>query len=237
MGQKVNPVGLRVGIIHDWDSKWYLRKEDYVDALHEDLIIRKYIDKNLQNAEVGKVEIVRYPERITVFLHTAKPGIVIGAKGRDVEKLKAELQKLTSRKLLLNIVEVKQPELSAQLIANNIARQLKTRVSYKKVMKQAISLAMRSGAKGVKIRVAGRLAGSEMARSERYSEGRIPLHTLRADIDYAMGRSYTTFGVIGVKVWVFKGLVFEKRGTGVLNTSETPKQDKSKGFKKKKRQG
>ncbi len=230
MGQKVNPVGLRLGITQDWKSTWYMKKQDFVSALHEDIAIRTHIDKKLKNGEVGEVEIVRYPERVTIFIHTAKPGIVIGAKGKDVERLKSELQKMTSKKLLLNIVEIKQPELSAKLIANNIARQLRSRVSYKKVMKQAISNAMRAGAKGVKIKVAGRLAGAEMARSDWYSEGRIPLHTLRADIDYAQGTSFTTFGNIGVKVWVFKGLVLEKRGT---SEDDNQGNKPGKSFKKK----
>ncbi len=234
MGQKVNPIGLRLGIVKDWKSTWYMRKQDFVSALHEDLAIRKHIDNKLKNGEVGHVQIVRYPERITVFIHTAKPGIVIGAKGKDVERLKTELQKITSKKLLLNIVEIKQPETNAQLIANNIARQLRSRVSYKKVMKQAISNAMRAGAKGVKIKVAGRLAGAEMARSDWYSEGRIPLHTLRADIDYAQGTSFTTFGNIGVKVWVFKGLVLEKRG---VNQEDKPLDKVNRGFKKKRNKG
>lgn len=229
MGQKVNPIGLRLGIIRDWESKWFIRRQEYADVLHEDLAIRKHIDKTLKNAEVGKVEIVRYPERVTVYIHTSKPGIVIGSKGRDVEKLKKQLQKMSSKKLLLNIVEVKQPETNATLIAKNLARQLKSRVSYKKVMKQAISNAMRSGAKGIKIKVSGRLAGSEMARTEWYSEGRIPLHTLRADIDYASITSFTTFGTIGVKVWVFKGLVLEKRG------AQNNENEKQTGRKKRKK--
>ena len=234
MGQKVNPVGLRVGIIREWDSKWYLKKQDYVEAVHEDLRIRKFLDDKLKNGEVGRVEIVRYPERVTVYIHTAKPGIVIGAKGRNDKKLKLELQKLSTKKLLLNIVEIKQPELSGQLIANNVARQLRTRASYKKVIKQAISIAMRAGAKGVKIRVAGRLAGAEMARTDWYAEGRIPLHTLRADIDYATATAFTTFGAIGVKVWVFKGFVFEKRGAGIQALANEPHDKERSGKKKKK---
>jgi small subunit ribosomal protein S3 len=233
MGQKVNPIGLRLGIIKDWDSKWFMRKRDYADTLHEDLSIRKHIDKQLKNAEIGKIEIVRYPERVTVNLHTSKPGIVIGAKGKDIEKLKSELQKISAKKLLINVVEVKQPETNAQLIAKNLARQLRSRVSFKKIMKQAISGAMRAGAKGIKIRLAGRLAGAEMARTEWYSEGRIPLHTLRADIDYATAESHTTFGAIGVKVWVFKGMVFEKRGAGHTPQEFTP--SKKPAFKKKRR--
>jgi len=211
MGQKVNPVALRIGIIKSWDSQWYMRKKDYVDTLHEDLIIRRHISEKLKNAEIGKVEIVRYPERVTVNIHTSRPGIVIGAKGKDVDKLKSELQKISGKKLLLNIVEVKTPELTAKLIGENIARQVKNRVSYKRAMKQAISMAIKAGAKGVKIRVSGRLGGAEMSRSEWYSEGRIPLQTLRADIDFAISEALTTFGLIGVKVWVFKGLIYSNR--------------------------
>ncbi len=209
MGQKVNPNGLRVGIIRSWDSKWYVRK-GYADLLHEDLRIRRYIDKHLKNAEVGKVEIIRYPERITIFIHTSRPGIVIGKKGADVEVLKKNLQKLTKKKLFLNIEEIKNPRMNSLLVAKGIAKQLEGRISHKHAMKQAIQSVMKAGAKGVKVIVSGRLGGAEMARVEHYKEGRIPLHTLRADIDYGFAEAMTTFGKIGVKVWIFKGEILSQ---------------------------
>ncbi len=180
MGQKVNPIGLRLKIIRNWDSKWFV-KDKYAEYLHEDLLIRKYIEKRLKTAEVGKVEIVRYPERITVSIHTARPGIVIGKKGADVDLLKRKIQKLTKQKLHLNVVELRNSATNAHLVALHIARQLEGRMAHKRAMKQAIQNAMKSGAKGVKIIVAGRLGGAEMARVEQYKEGRIPLHTLRAE--------------------------------------------------------
>ena len=209
MGQKVHPHGLRLGIIKDWDSKWYSKK-NYAEVLHEDLKIRTYIDKNLRTAEIGKVEIVRWPERITINLHTSKPAYVIGRKGKDVDELKKNLQKLTKKRLHLNIVEIKTPEINSKLVGLRIAQQLQSRVSFKKAMKQAIQNAMKNGAKGVKVVCSGRLGGAEMARIESYKEGRIPLHTFRADIDYADVTSHTTFGAIGIKVWIFKGEVFGK---------------------------
>jgi small subunit ribosomal protein S3 len=205
MGQKVNPIGLRLGINKTWSSKWY-QKKGYADTLLEDFKIRKYVQKKLKNAELESVDIVRYPERVNINIHTARPGIVIGKKGADVERLKGELQRYTSKKLHINIIEVRNPESSATLIAKNIARQLEGRISHKRAMKQAIQNATSKGSvKGIKIEVSGRLGGAEMARKEHYKEGRIPLHTLRADIDYAVETAFTTFGTIGVKVWVFKG--------------------------------
>ncbi|MFW5799556.1 MAG: 30S ribosomal protein S3 [Spirochaetota bacterium] len=210
MGQKVNPIGLRLGINKTWLSRWY-QKKGYADTMLEDFKLRETIEKLLVNAEVEKVEIIRYPERINVNIHTARPGIVIGKKGADVEKLKNKLQKLTTKKLHLNIVEIKKPEASATLIAKNIAKQLEGKVSHKRAMKQAIQNATgKGGVSGIKILVSGRLGGAEMARKESYKEGRIPLHTLRADIDYGIATAITQMGTIGVKVWVFKGEILNK---------------------------
>jgi small subunit ribosomal protein S3 len=215
MGQKVNPIGLRLGINKTWSSKWY-QKKGYADTLLEDFKLRNYVEKKLVNAEVASVDIVRYPERINVNIHTARPGIVIGKKGADVERLKGELQKFTPKKLHINIIEVKNPEASARLIAKNIAKQLEGRISHKRAMKQALQNSMSKGSvKGIKIEVSGRLGGAEMARKEHYKEGRIPLHTLRADIDYAVETAFTTFGTIGVKVWVFKGEILGKENPSV----------------------
>jgi small subunit ribosomal protein S3 len=210
MGQKVNPIGFRLGVIRSWDSKWYV-KDKYADYLHEDLTIRKYIQKKLKAAEVGKVEIVRYPERINVSIHTARPGIVIGKKGADVDALKNQIQKLTTQKLHLNIVELRNPSTDANLVSAHVAKQISGRISHKRAMKQAIQNAIKAGAKGIKIIVSGRLAGAEMARIETYKEGRIPLHTLRADVDFGFTESLTTFGKIGIKVWIYKGEVYDKQ--------------------------
>jgi len=209
MGQKVHPYGFRLGIIRNWESKWY-NKKNYSEILHEDLKIRKYINEKLKSAEVARVEIIRWPERVTINLYTAKPAFVIGRKGKDVDELKKSLQKLTPKRLHLNILEVKTPEIDAQLVSDKIATQLRSRVSFKKAMKQGIQNAIKNGAKGVKVMCSGRLGGAEMARVETYKEGRIPLHTFRADIDYGYSVSHTTFGAIGVKVWIFKGEVFGK---------------------------
>ncbi len=208
MGQKVNPIGFRLGVTRTWDSKWYVKSE-YADYLHEDLKIRKFILKKLKNAEVGKVEIIRYPaERVTVNILTARPGLVIGKKGSDIEVLKKELQKMTDKKLHLNIVELRNTATNATLVANQIAKQIEGRVAHKRAMKQAIQNSLKAGAKGVKIIVSGRLGGAEMARTEHYKEGRIPLHTLRAEVDYGFAESMTQFGKIGVKVWLFKGEIY-----------------------------
>lgn len=210
MGQKVNPIGIRLGINKTWLSRWY-QKKGYADTMLEDFKLRNTIEELLKKADVEKVEIIRYPERLNVNIHTARPGIVIGKKGADVEVLKSKLQKLTNKKLHLNIIEIKHPESSATLIAKNIARQIEGRIPHKRAMKQAIQNAItKGGVKGVKVVVSGRLGGAEMARREVYKEGRIPLHTLRADIDYGVETSHTTFGCIGVKVWVFNGEILGK---------------------------
>ena len=206
MGQKVNPHGLRVGVIKDWDSKWYA-EADFADNLIEDYEIRKYLKEKLYSSGVSKIEIERASDRLKVIIHTAKPGIVIGKGGAEIEKLKKEVQKFTSKKLLIDIKEVKRPDREAQLVAENIALQLENRVSFRRAMKSTMSRTMKSGAKGIKTAVSGRLGGADMARTEFYSEGTIPLQTLRADIDYGFAEADTTYGKLGVKVWVYKGEV------------------------------
>lgn len=218
MGQKVNPIGLRLGINKSWDSRWYSKK-DYAKYLHEDIKIREYLEGRLGGGEVSKVEIIRYPEKLNIIIHTARPGIVIGRKGAEVENISKELQKFTDKNIQIKIKEIKNPQLDAKLIAENIARQLVGRVAFRRAMKRAISSAMQGGARGIKVSCAGRLGGAEMARSEHYKEGMIPLHTFRADIDYGLAEAKTTFGAIGVKVWVYKGEIFRKdqrQDAGVL---------------------
>ncbi len=210
MGQKVHPYGLRLGIIKDWESKWYAGK-NYRDLLHEDLALRKYIKKRLFLAGVSRVELERAANRIRVSIHTAKPGIVIGRGGTEVEALRKELEELTGKQVSVNIIEIKKPELEAQLVAESVAAQLEKRVAFRRAMKQAVTRAMRMGAQGIRIAVSGRLAGAEMARSEWYSEGKVPLHTLRADIDYGFAEAQTTYGKIGVKVWIYKGEVLPEK--------------------------
>jgi small subunit ribosomal protein S3 len=204
VGQKVNPVGLRIGIIRDWESKWYAGK-DFATLLHEDLKIREYISKRLKDASVSKVEIERAANRVNVTIHTAKPGMVIGKGGTEVEALRKALNQLSGKRVHINILEIKRADMDALLVAENIARQLESRVSFRRAQKQAIQRAMRSGAKGIKTQVSGRLGGADIARAEHYSEGSVPLHTLRADIDYAAAEADTTFGKLGVKVWIYKG--------------------------------
>jgi len=216
VGQKVNPIGLRVGIIRDWDSRWYAEK-DYAELLHEDIKIREYIENRLKDAAVSRIEIERAANRVNITIHTAKPGMVIGKGGSEVEALRKALNELTGRKVHINIVEIKKPDLDAKLVAENIARQLENRVSFRRVQKQAIQRAMRAGAKGIKTQVSGRLGGADIARAEHYSEGTVPLHTLRADIDYAHAEADTTYGKLGVKVWIYRGEVLptkKKSGEG-----------------------
>jgi small subunit ribosomal protein S3 len=211
MGQKVNPIGLRLGIIRGWDSKWYMDKE-YSRFLHEDLKIRNYLKKKLFHAGVGKIEIERVADKGKVNIYTARPGIIIGKKGTEIESLKKELQGLTGREIYINIQEIRKPEVDAQLAAENIALQLERRVAFRRAMKKSVSSALKFGAQGIKVACAGRLGGAEIARREWYKEGRVPLQTLRADIDYGFAQAMTTYGVIGVKVWIFKGEVLEGRG-------------------------
>ena len=207
MGQKVNPHGLRVGVIKDWDSKWYADKKNFADYLIEDNKIRKYIKEKMFTSGIDRVEIERSANRVKINVHTAKPGMVIGKGGSGVEALRVDLEKMTDKKIIVNVEEVKVPELSAQLVAENIANQLERRISFRRAMKQSIQRTMRMGAKGIKTAVSGRLGGADMARTEGYSEGNIPLHTLRADIDYGFYEANTTYGKIGVKVWIYKGEV------------------------------
>ncbi|ARJ38799.1 30S ribosomal protein S3 [Sporosarcina sp. P18a] len=206
MGQKVHPNGLRVGVIRDWDSKWYAEK-DYASLLHEDLKIREYIEKRLVEASVSKVEIERAAKRVNITIHTAKPGMVIGKGGSEVETLRKQLNEITGKRVHINIVEIKRADLDARLVAESIARQLESRVSFRRAQKQAIQRTIRSGAKGIKTQVSGRLGGADIARAEHYSEGTVPLHTLRADIDYAHAEADTTYGKLGVKVWIYRGEV------------------------------
>ena len=204
MGQKVHPIGMRVGIIRDWDAKWYAEKE-YAEFLHEDLRIRKFIATKLADAAVSTIEIERAANRVNISIHTAKPGMVVGKGGSEVENLRKELNKLTGKRVHINIVEIKKPDLDAKLVGEGIARQLENRVAFRRAQKQAIQRAMRAGAKGIKTQVSGRLNGADIARSEGYSEGTVPLHTLRADIDYAWEEADTTYGKLGVKVWIYRG--------------------------------
>ena len=210
MGQKVNPVSLRLGIVHGWDSNWYGGKT-FSDKLVEDHKIRKYVEARIPKGGIAKVVIERTLKRITLTIHTARPGVVIGKGGNEVDKIKEELKKLTGKDVQINIYEIKRPELDAKLVGEAIAQQIEARISYKRAMKQAIASAMRVGAEGIKVKVSGRLAGADMARTEQYKEGRIPLHTLRADIDYAISEAQTVYGKIGIKVWIFKGEVYGKR--------------------------
>ncbi|MBF0707194.1 30S ribosomal protein S3 [Bacillus hwajinpoensis] len=212
MGQKINPVGLRIGVIRDWESKWYADK-DYANLLHEDIKIREYIEKRLKDASVSAVEIERAANRVNVTVKTAKPGMVIGKGGSEVESLRKSLAELTGKKVHVNIFEIKQADIDATLVADNIARQLENRVSFRRAMKQTIQRAMRSGAKGIKTQVSGRLNGADIARSESYSEGTVPLHTLRADIDYGTAEADTTYGKLGVKIWIYRGEVLPTKGT------------------------
>ena len=204
MGQKVHPIGMRVGIIRNWDAKWYAEKE-YAEFLHEDLRIRKFISTKLADAAVSTIEIERATGRVNISIHTAKPGMVIGKGGSEVENLREELNKLTGKRIHINIVEIKKPDLDAKLVGEGIARQLENRVAFRRAQKQAIQRSMRAGAKGIKTQVSGRLNGADIARSEGYSEGTVPLHTLRADIDYAWEEADTTYGKLGVKVWIYRG--------------------------------
>lgn len=211
MGQKVNPVGLRIGIIRDWESKWFANKKDYQNLLHEDLGIRNYTFRRLKDAAVASIDIERAANRINVTINTAKPGMVIGKGGTEVDALRNQLNALTGKRVHISISEIKTPDLSAQLVAENIALQLARRVSFRRAMKQAIQRTMRVGAKGIRVQVSGRLGGAEIARREGYSEGTVPLHTLRADIDYALAEAHTTYGRIGVKVWIYRGEVLPQR--------------------------
>ena len=210
MGQKVNPVGFRLGINRSWDSIWYAKKNDYSKFLIEDYKIRQYIRKNVINSGVSEIIIERSSKKCSVFIHTSRPGFVIGKKGSDIEKIKSKISKITDSEVFVNIKEIKKPELNAYLVAENIAQQLVKRIAYRRAMKKAMQSTMRLGAKGIKVCVSGRLAGNEIARTEWLREGSVPLHTLRANLDYSESEALTTYGIIGVKVWIYKGKIFEK---------------------------
>lgn len=210
MGQKVHPIGLRLGVNKTWQSRWYADSSEYADLVLEDLKIRKMIDNlpECKNADIAQIEIVRHPQRVTIVIHTARPGVIIGAKGANIEKISVEIQKHLTKKVQIKIKEIKRAEVNASLIAQNVARQLANRGSFRKALKQASGNAMKGGAQGVKIRISGRLGGAEMSRTEEHKEGRIPLHTLRANIDYGFAEAHTTFGKIGIKVWVYNGMMY-----------------------------
>ena len=212
MGQKVNPHGLRVGVIKDWDSKWYAEDADFSEFLVEDYNIRKFLKEKLYAAGISKIEIERASDRVKIIIHTAKPGVVIGKAGAEIEKTKKELSKLTDKKVLVDIKEIKRPDKDAQLAAENVAAQLENRVAFRRAMKSVMGRAMKSGALGIKTSCSGRLGGADMARTEFYSEGTIPLQTLRADIDYGFAEADTTYGKVGVKVWIYKGEVLPTKG-------------------------
>ncbi len=206
MGQKVNPIGFRLGVIKSWDSKWYA-EEDYAKLLHEDLKIRAFLKKRLYSSGISKIEIERAANKTKINIYTARPGLIIGKKGSEVETIKKELSNLTSKEIFINIIEVRKPELDAQLVAENVALQLERRIAFRRAMKKSVTSALKFGAKGIRITCSGRLGGAEMSRTEWYREGRVPLHTLRADIDYGFAEAKTTYGLIGVKVLIFKGEV------------------------------
>lgn len=230
MGQKVHPIGIRLGITKDWSSKWYADSRTFPDYVHEDHLIRKFLRKKLAQASVSQIQIERPAKKLHITVHTARPGIVIGKKGEDIEKLRTEIGRMLKMNIVdvrINISEIRKPELDAQLAAEGIAQQLERRVMFRRAMKRAVTNAMRIGAQGIKVKVGGRLNGAEIARSEWYREGRVPLHTLRADIDYGFTEAKTTYGIIGVKVWIFKGEVYdtaELTKEAIENTAKTARQ-------------
>ncbi|MBP3703510.1 MAG: 30S ribosomal protein S3 [Lachnospiraceae bacterium] len=226
MGQKVNPQGLRVGVIKNWESRWYADDADFSDNLVEDYKIREFLKKKLYHAGISKIEIERSADRVKVFVYTAKPGVVIGKGGAEIEKLKTELSKFSTKKVLVDIKEVKRPDSDAQLVAENIAQQLENRISFRRAMKSCMGRAMKAGAKGIKTSCSGRLGGADMARTEFYSEGTIPLQTLRADIDYGFAEANTTYGKIGVKTWIYQGEVLPTKGGKPAKASSKEGSDK-----------
>lgn len=221
MGQKVNPVGIRLGIVKDWESRWYAPSKEFSDTLCADLEVRKYLNKKLMQAGISRIQIDRPARNAKVTVYTARPGVIIGKSGKEVENLRDEVSSIVNVPVHVSIEEVRKPELDAKLVAESVAQQLERRVMFRRAMKRAVTTAMRSGALGIKISLSGRLGGSEIARTEWYREGRVPLQTFRADIDYALGQAYTTYGVIGVKVWIFKGEVIgDKAAPNQQNTAE-----------------
>lgn len=211
MGQKVNPIGLRVGVIRTWDSRWYAKGRQYFENLHEDIKLRKFLKQKLKHAGVAKIEMERAVKKIKIIIHTARPGVVIGKKGTGIDSLRADVQKQTPNEVFLSIQEVRKPDIDAQLVAESIALQLEKRISWRRAMKKAIAAAIRGGVRGIKVKVSGRLDGAEIARSEWYNEKSVPLHTLRADIDYGTAEALTAYGIIGLKVWIYKGDILSQR--------------------------
>jgi small subunit ribosomal protein S3 len=235
MGQKVSPIGLRLGVNKTWQSRWYADPREYADLFLEDIKIRKMVNElpECKNADIAEIEIVRHPQRVTIVIHTARPGVIIGVKGATIEKISADIQKQLTKKVQIKIKEVKRADVNASLIAQNIARQLEGRGSYRKALKQALSNAMKSGAQGIKVRLSGRLGGAEMKRSEEHKEGRVPLHTLRADIDYGFHEALTTYGKIGVKVWVYNGMNYGREQAEDTNeTTKRTRRERSNGGKR-----
>jgi len=229
LGQKTNPIGLRLGIIRSWNSKWFAQRH-FADLVEEDIKIKRYINSRLENAGVATVEILRDPKKVTVDIHTSRPGIVIGRKGIEVDKLREELRLIAKSDITLNIIEVKKPELSARLVGESIARQLEGRVSFRRAMKKSIAATMKMGAEGIKLSCGGRLGGAEIARTEKYKAGRIPLHTLRADIDYATATAHTAYGTIGVKVWICRGEILDRFGAATERKQEDSQDQKKPRF-------
>ncbi len=227
MGQKTNPIGLRLGIIRSWESRWFSEKS-YSNLLQEDINLRKFLQKRLKSAGISRIVIERPAKLANIILYTSRPGVIIGKKGSDIEKLKKEVSKLVSGDVNINIVEIKKPELDSQLVADNIAQQLEKRVAFRRAMKRAVQSAMRLGAEGIRVNCAGRLGGAEIARTEWYREGRVPLHTLRADVDYGVSRANTTYGICGVKVWIFKGEKFDKDNISSDNNNKITTDDLKK---------
>jgi len=226
MGQKVNPRGIRLGIVEEWSSNWYAASKDFSDTLCADLEVRRYLTKRLAAAGVSRIQIDRPARNAKVTVYTARPGVIIGKSGKEVENLRDEVSKIVKVPVHITIEEVRKPEIDAKLVAESVAQQLERRIMFRRAMKRAVTTAMRSGALGIKISVSGRLGGSEIARTEWYREGRVPLHTFRADIDYALGEAFTTYGVIGVKVWIFKGEVIGDKNPQVETTEKNAKQEK-----------
>lgn len=227
MGQKVHPIGIRLGITKDWSSKWYASSEEFPDFVKQDHDVREYLKKRLKDASVSRIHIERPSKKVNITIHTARPGIVIGKKGEDIERLRgdvARLVKMSINDVRLNIAEIRKPELDAQLVAEGIAQQLEKRVMFRRAMRRAVTNTMRIGAEGIKIKVSGRLNGAEIARSEWYREGRVPLHTFRADIDYGLAEAKTTYGIIGVKVWIFRGEVYESTENSKTDAEAQPAQ-------------
>lgn len=222
MGQKVHPVGIRLGIVKDWNSTWYADRREFADFLNNDLAVRKFLRKRLAHASVSRIQVNRLANSARIVVHTARPGIVIGKKGEDIEALRREVGALVGAPVNINVEEIRKPELDAYLVAESVANQLERRIMFRRAMRRAVTNAMRLGAQGIKINVAGRLNGAEIARSEWYREGRVPLHTLRADIDYGFAEANTTYGVIGIKVWIFKGEIFEQPTEVPANAEQAP---------------